>query len=217
MRIAKIVAVAGLCVSVAAGVTGVAGAQPAVPEQPGPAVNGTDHGVDYRVGVSEDSRAAVSTIAAGRFLATWDSETIAVTDDSGQQIAALPLHYDIAGKRIELAPEIGDAGHSLTLTPTAQTPAPLRDIELQRRLFDIVQTHLPAVATGAAIGAAIGFVLGFPAGLFIVDFITVPITTVLGGLIGAAAGIYVAGGQPALDTALESVNGLIAGVVEPPR
>ncbi|MFI5780426.1 hypothetical protein [Nocardia sp. NPDC051570] len=217
MRISRIVAAAGLCVSVVAGATGAAAAEPAAGERAGLAMNGADHGVDYQVGLSEDDRSVVSSIAAGRFLTTWDAKSVAVTDDSGHLIATLPLGYDIAGKHIELTPMLEDAGRRLTLTPVAETAAPLRDIEAQRRLFDLVQTNLPAVATGAAIGAAIGFVLGFPAGLFIVDFITVPITTVLGGLMGAAAGIYFSGGQPALDTALESVNGLIAGVVEPPR
>ncbi|MCM6775040.1 hypothetical protein NDR87_24385 [Nocardia sp. CDC159] len=217
MRITKIIATAGLCVSVVLGAAGVAAAEPAPAERPAVEVNGIDHGVGYRVAVSADNRAAVGTIATGRFLATWDAQSIAVTDDSGQTIANLPLRYDIAGKRVELAPVIDEAGRRLTLTPAGETAAPLRDIDAQRRLFDLVQANLPAVATGAAIGAAVGFVLGFPAGLFILDFITVPITTVLGGLIGAAAGLYASGGQPALDSALESVNGLIAAAVEAPR
>ncbi|MBF6330424.1 hypothetical protein [Nocardia transvalensis] len=210
MRITKAIATAVLCLSATTVTAGVAGADPVPAERPGLGVNGTDHGVGYQVGLTPDSRAAVSTLQAGRFLATWDAESIAVTDDSGQMIASVPLRYDIAGKRIELTPTIEEAGRRLTLTPAAQTSTPLRDIDAQQRLFDVVQANLPAVATGAAIGAAIGFVVGFPAGLFVLDFITVPITTVLGGLIGGAAGLYASGGQPALDTALQSVNSFIA-------
>ncbi|ATL70873.1 hypothetical protein [Nocardia terpenica] len=218
MRITRSIAAALLCLTTAAVTTGVAAADPA-PDEPRPAleVAGSDHGVGYRVALSQDRHAAVSTLRAGRFLATWDAESVAVTDDSGRQVANLPLRYDIAGKRVDLEPAIDQTGRRLTLTPAAQESAPLRDVEAQQRLFDVVQQNLPAVATGAALGAAVGFVVGFPAGLFILDFITVPITTVLGGLIGGAAGLYASGGQPALDVALDAASAVVPGLDALPR
>ncbi|MFE6860509.1 hypothetical protein [Nocardia sp. NPDC057668] len=182
-----------------------AGAAPAVQ------VSGTDHGVDYRVELSADKRAAVSTVAAGRFLATWDGQAIVATDADGLELATVPLTYEISGKNLEFAPVIDEDGRRLTLTPKAASPVALRDVNAQQHFFDVVQAHLPAVATGAAIGGAIGFLIGFPAGLFVFDIITVPILTVVGALLGGAIGLQQAGGQPAVDAALAYANSLVPG------
>lgn len=181
------------------------------PEPAGLGVSGTDHGVDYRVELSPDKRAAVSTLAAGRFLATWDGQAIVATDPDGLELATVPLTYEISGKSLEFAPVIDEDGRRLTLTPKLASPVALRDINAQQHFFDTVQAHLPAVATGAAIGGAIGFLIGFPAGLFVFDIITVPILTVVGALLGGAIGLQQAGGQPAVDAALAYANSLVPG------
>ncbi|MGV9675347.1 hypothetical protein ACWDSJ_08710 [Nocardia sp. NPDC003482] len=217
MRITRMVAAAALCASVVVGSAGVAAAAPEPENRPALAVRGDDRGVGYEVALSDDSRSAVGTLTAGRFLATWDAETVAVTDDSGHLLANLPLRFDLAGTRVELAPVIDEAGRRLTLTPVGESAGPLREIDAQQRLFDIVQPHLAAVGTGAAIGAALGFVIGFPLGLFVLDFITVPITTVLGGALGAVAGLYASGGQPAVDAATAALTEMVTGAGESPR
>ncbi|UGT39185.1 hypothetical protein LTV02_24190 [Nocardia yamanashiensis] len=191
---------------------GIAAAEPAAPQQnPGPQVQGADHGVGFRTALTDDQRATVTTLNAGRFLATWDGQAILVTDDAGLELATVPLKYEIAGKTLALTPDITDNHRRLTLTPVGESPVALRDISAQQRFFDLVQANLPMVGGGAAIGAAIGFLLGFPAGAFVLDFITIPITTVVGALIGAAAGLYLAGGQPAIDTAVEYAASLVPG------
>ncbi|MBF6183077.1 hypothetical protein [Nocardia otitidiscaviarum] len=208
MRLAKTIAPLLLCLttSVAAATTATAG-----PAQPPLRVQGSDHGVDYTVELAPDNRAAVGTIASGRFLPTWDGEAIIVTDDDGILAATVPLTYDIVGHTLELVPSITDDGRRLTLTPADQSPVPLRDINAQQHFFDVVQANLPAVATGAAIGGAIGFLIGFPAGLFILDFITIPITTVVGALIGGAVGLQQSGGDPAVEAALTYAESLVPG------
>ncbi|WP_280355139.1 hypothetical protein [Nocardia otitidiscaviarum] len=184
------------------------------PAEPALRVQGRENGIDYAVELAADNRAAVATIASGRFLPTWDGEAVIVTDDDGILTATVPLTYDIVGKTLELTPSITDDGRRLTLTPVAQSPVPLRDINAQQHFFDVVQANLPAVATGAAIGGAIGFLIGFPAGLFILDFITIPITTVVGALIGGAIGLQQSGGDPAVEAALTYAESLVPGASE---
>ncbi|WP_153803958.1 hypothetical protein [Nocardia sp. SYP-A9097] len=174
-------------------------------------VQGTDHGVAYQVALTEDRRATVSTLQAGRFLATWDGEAIIATDDAGRVLATVPLKYDIAGKSVEFTPAIDTDNKRLTLTPVAESPTPLRDVNAQQRFFDVVQANMPTVLTGAAIGGAIGFLLGFPAGLFVFDIITAPIGLVVGSIVGAAIGLQQGGGQEAVNAALTYADTLVPG------
>ncbi|WP_067700028.1 hypothetical protein [Nocardia jejuensis] len=220
MRITKTIAPALLCLAattIAATVTAGPATADDAAAQPGLRVQGTDHNIGYEVAVTQDNRATVSTLNAGRFLATWDGQAVIVTDDAGISVATVPLKYDVAGKTLELTPKIEDGNRRLTLTPVAESPVALRDINAQQHFFDVVQANLPAVATGAAIGGAIGFLLGFPAGLFILDFITIPITTVVGALIGGAIGLQQAGGQPAVEAALAYADSLVPGAAQAAR
>ncbi|MFI6868109.1 hypothetical protein [Nocardia sp. NPDC050406] len=210
MRFAKPIAPLLLCLAASLVPAGTATAD-STPVAPALQVAGTEDGIPYEVTLTEDKRAVASTIAAGQFLPTWDGEAIIVTDDQGMLAATVPLRYDVAGKILTLTPQIADGGRHLTLTPAAQSPAPLRDVNAQQHFFDVVQANLPGVATGAAIGGAIGFLIGFPAGLFILDFITIPITTVVGTLIGAAIGLQQSGGQPAVEAALTYAESLVPG------
>ncbi|MEV6767729.1 hypothetical protein AB0N05_03755 [Nocardia sp. NPDC051030] len=216
MGISKTIAPLLLCLTAVA-TAGTAAADPAAPAQPALQVRGTDHNVGYQVALTDDKRATVTNLQAGRFLATWDGEAIVVTADSGISIATVPLKYDIAGKTLELTPKIENDHRTLTLTPVAESPAALRDIDAQQRFFDVVQANMDGVLTGAAIGGGIGFLLGFPAGLFVVDFITVPITTVIGGLIGGAIGLQQSGGQAAVDAALAYADSLVPGASQAGR
>lgn len=213
MRITKSIAPVLFCLTATISTGATANADP-TPEAPALQVTGNDHGIPFQVALSDDKRAAVSTIAAGQFLATWDGEAVIVTDDQGMLAATVPLKYDVAGKSIALSPSISDSGRRLSLTPVAQSPTPLRDINAQQQFFDVVQANLPAVATGAAIGAGIGFLVGFPAGLFIFDIITIPITTVVGALVGGAIGLQQSGGQPAVEAALTYAESLVPGAAE---
>ncbi|MBL1075601.1 hypothetical protein JK358_14470 [Nocardia sp. 2] len=193
-------------------------AEPAAAEQqPGLRISGTDHGVDFDTAVTDDLRATVSTLQSGRFLATWDGETVLVTNDSGLEIATVPLKYDIAGKSVAVAPEITDDGRRLTLTPIGESPVPLRDINAQQRFFDVVMANGPAVLGGAALGAAVGFLLGFPAGLFIFDIFTIPITTVVGIFVGAAIGLQQSGGQEAVEATLAYAESVVPGASDAMR
>lgn len=212
MGITKTIAPVLLCLTATITTAATAVAEPAPAPAAAPlTVQGTDHGIAYEVALSDDHRATVSTLQAGRFLATWDGEAVIATDDAGRVLATVPLKYDIAGKSMEVAPVIDSDNRRLTLTPVAESAEPLRSVDAQQRFFDVVQANLPTVLTGAAIGGAIGFLLGFPAGLFIVDFITAPIGLVVGSIVGGAIGLQQAGGKEAVDAALTYADTLVPG------
>ncbi|MFE3543991.1 hypothetical protein ACFXK0_13580 [Nocardia sp. NPDC059177] len=182
-----------------------AGTQPGI--QLLPALRGTDKAVDYAVAVSQDRRAVVTTLDAGRFDLVHDAQVVTVTDAAGAVIAALPMAVRLGQHTVSLTPAIDPTGTRLTLTPIGESDTPVRDISAQERFFAETQRLQPQIIEGAAIGAAIGFVLGFPLGLFVLDFITVPVATVAGAAIGAMAGYAMAGGQPAVDTAIAYLTG----------
>ncbi|QIS06385.1 hypothetical protein F5X71_32385 [Nocardia brasiliensis] len=207
MSISRIAATT-LCAIVATVITsGGANANPAdTPDGPLD-VRGTFEDIDYRVAASADRRAAVATIAHGRFEVIHDGRVVTLNDHNGNVVAALPMALRVGDRQVAVRPVVEDAGHRLVLAPVGQSGAPLRDVRAQERFFAEVEKAMPIVVAGAGIGAAIGFVLGFPLGLFVLDFITVPLTTVLGAAIGAAAGLAMAGGQPAIDAALEYASG----------
>ncbi|MFC9663336.1 hypothetical protein ACFVJ5_24120 [Nocardia sp. NPDC127606] len=194
---------------VAAAGNGYAEPAPIVAEQPveAPSLRGVDKGVNYQVSATDDRRAVVTTIDTGRFQLVHDAKVVAVTDESGAVLAALPMVVRVGTHAVPLTPSIDEKGTGLTLTPISESTTPVRDISAQERFFAETQRLQPKIIEGAAIGAAIGFVLGFPLGLFILDFITVPVATVAGAAIGALAGYALAGGQPAIDTALAYVTG----------
>ncbi|MGY0501750.1 hypothetical protein ACWZHB_24950 [Nocardia sp. FBN12] len=211
MRIGTGVGAALLAMGVIVAAAGNGYAEPAavVAEQPvsAPSLRGVDKGVNYQVSATDDRRAVVTSIDAGRFQLVHDAKVVAVTDESGAILAALPMVVRVGEHAVPLTPSIDEKGTSLTLTPIGEATAPVRDISAQERFFAETQRLQPQIIEGAAIGAAIGFVLGFPLGLFILDFITVPVATVAGAAIGALAGYAMAGGQPAIDTALAYVTG----------
>ncbi|PXX68340.1 hypothetical protein DFR70_10220 [Nocardia tenerifensis] len=186
--------------------TGVTHADPTTPDTP-LAVRGSFADIAYQVAASEDRRAAVTTIQDGHFELIHDGRIVTLTDGAGNVVAALPMALRVGDKRVALQPVVEEDGHRLTVVPDHMSQTPLRDVSSQERFFAEVEKAMPIVLAGAGIGAGIGFVLGFPLGLFVLDFITVPITTVLGAAIGAAAGLAMAGGQPAIDAALDYVSG----------
>ncbi|MEV6098097.1 hypothetical protein [Nocardia sp. NPDC051981] len=211
MAITKYIAPALLCLT-ATTVAGTATAEPAqAPEQPALQIKGIDHNIGYDVALTADHRAAVSTLQAGHFLATWDGDAVIVTNDDGVLVSTVPLKYDIGGRTAEFTPAIDQDNRRLTLTPIAESDTPVREVDAQQHFFDVVQANLPAVATGAAIGATIGFIAGFPVGLFVLDFITAPLLAVVGGVVGGAIGLQMSGGQQATDAALSYADTLAPG------
>ncbi|NUS44765.1 MAG: hypothetical protein HOQ24_13885 [Mycobacteriaceae bacterium] len=214
MKFTKFTAAALLATASAAlAGTGVADAKPAPADRPGivrtatgPQVRGSQGGVDYRAALSPDRRAAVTTIANGKFVASRDGRSIAVADRTGRTVATLPMRLKVADRPIALRPTIDTAGTRLSLSPIGMAAKPVRPGAAQDRFMAEAEKAAPTALAGAAIGAAIGFLVGFPAGLFIFDFITVPVTTVVGGIIGGLAGLVAAGGQPLVDAGATSLG-----------
>jgi tetrahydromethanopterin S-methyltransferase subunit F len=206
MRFGRVIGAAVLAMGVGLAGTGIGQAEPtAAPEAL--ALRGVDKGMNYQVSATDDRRAVVTSIDTGRFQLVHDAKVVAITDDSGTVLAALPMVVRVGEHSVPLEPTIDADGSRLTLTPVGESETPVRDISAQERFFAETQRLQPEIIQGAAIGAAIGFVLGFPLGLFVLDFITVPVATVAGAAIGALAGYAMAGGQPAIDTAVAYVTG----------
>ncbi|MGY4101045.1 hypothetical protein ACW2Q0_16035 [Nocardia sp. R16R-3T] len=208
MRISRITATALLALAATTIGTGVVPAEPTPPVSNTTAeapldLQGFFQNIGYRVAAAEDRHAVVTTISEGRWDLIRDNKVISLTDHNGQVVAALPTALNIGGHRINLMPAIDDVGSKLSLTPISTSDDPVREVSTQQRFFDQVEKSMPHVLTGAAIGAAIGFVLGFPLGLFVFDVVTVPITTVVGGAIGAFAGLSTGGGEPAVQAAMD--------------
>ncbi|WP_280456348.1 hypothetical protein [Nocardia brasiliensis] len=170
-------------------------------------VRGTFQDIAYQVAASPDRRAAVTTIADGRFDVIRDGRVVTLSDRDGNIVAALPMALRVGDRRVEHRPLVAHARHRHGVDPVGRGDVAQRDVIPQERFFAEVEKNMPIVLAGAGIGAAVGFVLGFPLGLFVLDFITVPITTVLGAAIGAAAGLAMSGGQPAIDAAMDYVSG----------
>ncbi|WP_062983843.1 hypothetical protein [Nocardia anaemiae] len=208
MRISRITATALLALAATTIGTSVVHAEPA-PAAPNSTADvpldlqGFFQHIGYHVAATQDRHAVVTTISEGRWDLLRGNKVISLTDPDGQVVAALPTAVKIAGHRIDLVPTIDEAGTRLSLTPISTTDDPVRDVSTEQRFFDQVEKSMPQVLTGAAIGAAIGFVLGFPLGLFVFDFITVPVMTVVGGTIGAFAGLSAGGGEPAVQAAMD--------------
>ncbi|MFC4125936.1 hypothetical protein [Nocardia rhizosphaerae] len=222
MRIGTVIGAALLAAGLTLSATGIGAAEPGAadgrPEstplsaesadsRPEIQLRGVDEEIGYQIALTEDRHSVVTTLDAGRFQLTNDEQVVAITDASGAVIAALPMLVRVGEHTVPLTPVIDAEGARLTLAPDAAADAPLRDISAQERFFAEAQRLQPEIIQGAAIGAAIGFVLGFPLGLFVLDFITVPVATVAGAAIGALAGYAMAGGQPAIDTAIAYVTG----------
>lgn len=209
MNIARMTATTLAALSVATFGGAVAHAEPTTAGVPD--IRGSIEQLTYNVTTSDDRRSVVADLVAGRFQVSADGKVVSVKDGNDNIVAALPTLVHVADRSIPLAATVEHNGQRLTLAPATAASAPLRNIGAnQDRFFDELNKAQPQVAGGAALGAAIGFVLGFPLGLFVFDIITVPITTVLGGLIGAYVGLQAAGGQQAVDAArayFENPNG----------
>ncbi|MEV6277681.1 hypothetical protein [Nocardia sp. NPDC051832] len=215
MRISRITATALLSLAATGLASGVVQAEPAPapPAQVAPAddapldLRGSFKEVGYQVAVAEDRKSTVTTLQNGRFALVADEKVVTVADSAGQIIAALPMTIDVEGRKIDLRPVIDEAGARLSLAPNTPVDGPVREISSQERFFADIERYQPQILEGAAIGAAIGFLAGFPLGLFVFDVVTVPIATVVGGVIGAFAGLHQAGGQESIDAAIAYMTG----------
>lgn len=198
MRIAGITATILATATLAVGGTTVAHADPASTL---PTLRGSSDGVDYRASVAKDQRSVVTELAEGRFHLIDDGRIVTVTDRDDKVIAALPTVVRVGDSEVALRAQVARSGTQLTVAPLHQAADPVREVTNRERFFAEVDKAMPQIQQGAAIGAAIGFVLGFPLGLFAFDFITVPITTVVGAAIGAFGGLYSVGGDRAVEAA----------------
>ena len=172
---------------------GTAHAQPA----PLPTVNGTDHGVSYQTSLSTADRSVITTVDTGLFSLSQNASTVTLSDSGGAPIAQIPLTYQVAGTDVAMAPSLGDAGRTLTLTaiqPAAAQPiantAGAQDINSQQEFIEQMQRAAPGALVGGVIGLMIGMI---PFGTLAVP----------GAVIGATIGLVTAGG-PALANAAQN-------------
>ncbi|MBF6434853.1 hypothetical protein [Nocardia cyriacigeorgica] len=184
MRFKRFTATAFLTIGVLGASAGVVHAHPAAPAPDAIAVHGTEQGIGYTAAPTADGTGVSATVAQGGFALTADGKAVTLADGTGRVVATLPMAFVADGHKFGLAPQISDAGRTLTLTPVG-APAATTD-----RLASFVDDDAATLArkqhnagVGALIGAGIGAVLGFFLG-GVGALVTVPIGAGIGALIG---------------------------------
>lgn len=182
MKYTKFVAtafVAAAATGIAAGTGYAAPADPApAVQQAAPTVQGTDHGVDYTVAVS-NANDIVTQVTGGQFSLDATGKTVLLKNQAGDVVTQVPLAGALAGKQYGLTAAIDNDGSKLTLTSVSAPLSSAQDIDSQGWFFSELQ-H-------AALGGVIGGILG--AFLF-----------GIGAIPGAIIGLLIAGGQPLIDS-----------------
>ncbi|WP_280263538.1 hypothetical protein [Nocardia wallacei] len=184
------IAATGITAATAHGESTVVNEQPAAVTE-GNATSGVDHGINYHTTVSMVDKAVTATVENGRFELTPAGTAVALKSDTGETVGEVPLRFDVQGRSIAAAQQIGTDGRSLTLTPnpTAEDIAELKNISSFDRLMDQINKNQPNVTIGAVIGGIIGAFIPF---LWV---FTIPAGIIIGGI----AGGYSQGGQEFLD------------------
>ncbi len=189
MNFRRLTAVAVMSIAAVGIAAGTANAEPEAL-----VANGVDHGVPFHSMLSNAGKSVTTTVDAGMFALSSDSNSVTLANNSGQVIAQIPLVYQFAGQSVSVAPAIESAGKTLTLTPTNAANARAQDITSQQWFF----SELNRSSGGALAGAIIGGIIGF----FFLGIGAIP-----GALIGAGIGLVVVGGQPLIDSAFAYFGG----------
>lgn len=199
MRLKKLTATAVLAIGATGITAGTAYAQPAqiapaqTQNQSAASVHGVDHGVGYTTEFTPDRSGVATTLDAGSFVLSRDSESVRVLARDGAVMAELPLAVQMGDRRVSLNPVIDHARNTLTLTPVGLAKGELKDIGSQQWFFN----ELQRASLGGIVGAVIGFVVGL---FFVVGFLP-------GAVIGGIIGLLVAGGQPLIDSGIAYFSG----------
>ncbi|ONM47592.1 hypothetical protein [Nocardia donostiensis] len=200
MKFGKFSAVA--CMAIAAiGITaGTANAQPAAANED-ITTSGVQQGIAYETTLSGDAKTVTTTVDAGAFEITDNGATVSLIAANGAEISELPLTFQVAGRSIPIAHEIGDNGRSLTLTPevSAGDIAELKDISSFDRFMDQANKNILGMIAGGVLGGFIGSLLGL--GIF--SIITGPLGMVAGALVGGS----IQGGPAFTDALMALING----------
>ncbi len=155
----------------------------------------------------------ITTLDNGTFAPVADQAAIAIRDAAGRVLNSLPLTFVIDGQRVPIDQQISEDGHTLRLTPRADTvdrtalqpvASPLED---QLAMNDLINAVSIGTSIGSLIGTAIGATLGIGVGLAMAGASCVvlslgcvvavlPIVTLAGG-VGGLAGLVLGGGPTA--------------------
>ncbi|RDI52081.1 hypothetical protein [Nocardia mexicana] len=193
------IAATGITAATAHGESTVVNEQPAAVTA-GNATSGVDHGINYHTTVSPTNMAITTTIENGKFEPAQNGAAVLESND-GAAVTEVPQTYEIAGRSIAIAQQIGADGRTLTLTPqmTPEDISELKNVSSFDNLMAQVQKNLAGVIIGGCLGGFLGGLLGF--GIF--SLITGP----LGLVLGAVAGGYAMGGQEFLDAVTAVATG----------
>jgi hypothetical protein len=181
MKVNAFTATAVLAIGATGLTAGTVNAQPAVATDN--AVRGVEHGIEYAAAPAADGNGVITTVASGSFALTGNAQSVTLSDSAGNVVATLPLAFQTADAKFGLAPQISDAGRTLTLTPVGARVDTQQNARFIDEAADTLARKQYNAGIGALIGAGIGGVIGFFLG-GVGALVTVPIGAGIGALIG---------------------------------
>ncbi|MBF6093329.1 hypothetical protein [Nocardia cyriacigeorgica] len=195
----------------------------AIPAGPDAAAH-AQPGVSYHASLAGTS--VVTELETGRFTVDDRANAVAIHDDSGARIDAVPLSYTLDGQRLRLSYDISADGRTLTLTPStsgldrrALTPV-ASPLENQLAMNDLINAVSIGTSLGTLVGTAVGALAGVGVGLLVSGascavlslgcvVAVLPIVSLSAG-VGGIAGLIIAGGPVAAAAAFDYVSTLHA-------
>ncbi|MEU4343957.1 hypothetical protein AB0H00_22255 [Nocardia sp. NPDC023852] len=189
MRIKKFVVTSLLAIAATGIAAGTAHAGPGTIAST--STSGTDRGVTYTSGLSEDRTGVTTTLESGRFALTPDATAVTVTAPDGVVVASLPMSFQASGQQVRLSPDINTEGTALTLRPADKSTAVGDIAEYNQNVAQLKDIGAVGVVGGVVVGAAIGAVIGTLVGALFLVVGAIPglfIGLVAGAVIGAFVG-----------------------------
>ncbi|WP_330183527.1 ammonium transporter [Nocardia sp. NBC_01503] len=200
MKLRKFTAVAApIATAVAIASSGVAHADPAVPE------------IEYSANLVGNN--VVTTLTNGAF--EISGQSVNVKDVAGNTVVSLPLTFQQDGVEYSMPASLADSEHTLTINAikdvASARPAAVKPVASPTENALAMQTFSSQFGIATAIGAFIGTALGALVGLTgIVAGPGVVASVIAGAAVGGIIGTLVVGGPTLLIAGIDLINTLTA-------
>ncbi|RDI43508.1 hypothetical protein [Nocardia mexicana] len=205
MRIRKLVVTSLLAIATTGLAVATAHGESTLAEDPY-VLKGTDRGISYSTGLSDDRKGVTTNLSSGRFDLAPDGSAVTVNAPDGTMIERWPMVFDMAGYHVQLDPELSADGSSLTLRSAA--PDTLVDNvtdfnrALQHDAFPQLEQQQPQAKEVGVLGALVGGIAGAAIGAVVFTVIgavflvvgAIPgffVGAVIGAVLGGIAGFFI--------------------------